>query len=105
MVVGSWRVSLRDIWRPRQSSEGFRFQGRSSSAAVARERLQVVVTHERSCRGGLACCMATLQKDILAVVRRHTGVHQDQVCITVDTQQNMSRLEVSVALPDGEAGE
>ncbi|MCY4472973.1 MAG: cell division topological specificity factor MinE [Kistimonas sp.] len=98
-------MSLRDILRPKPPLDTVRAQRKGSSAAVARERLQVVVTHERNHRGGGTFCIPTLQQEILAVVRRHVGVHQDQVCVKIATRQNISRLEVSVALPESNTPE
>jgi cell division topological specificity factor len=77
---------------------GFLTRGRSS-APVARDRLQVLLAHERalSSRPDL---VAVLQKEILAVIARHLPIDQDKVVVKLDHGAKVSTLEIDIEMPD-----
>jgi cell division topological specificity factor len=77
---------------------GFLTRGRSS-APVARDRLQVLLAHERalSSRPDL---VAVLQKEILAVIAKHLPIDQDKVVVKLDRGTNVSTLEIDIEMPD-----
>ena len=77
----------------------FRSSSRSS-AAVAKERLQIIVAHERG-RASAPHYLPLLQKDLLEVVRKYVPVDEDQVTLTVDRGDGCEVLELNSALPDG----
>ena len=56
---------------------------RRSSAPVARERLQVLLAHERALTGR-SDLLATLQDEILAVIAKHFTIDRDKVQIKLD---------------------
>jgi cell division topological specificity factor len=69
-----------------------------SSAPVARDRLQVLLAHERSVIGK-SDLLATLQEEILAVLARHITVDRDAVQIKMDRGASVSTLEIDVDVP------
>ena len=69
-----------------------------SSAPVARDRLQVLLAHERSVIGK-SDLLATLQEEILAVIARHVTVDRDAVQIKMDRGASVSTLEIDVEVP------
>jgi cell division topological specificity factor len=69
-----------------------------SSAPVARDRLQVLLAHERSVIGK-SDLLATLQEEILAVLARHITVDRDAVQIKMDRGASVSTLEIDVEVP------
>jgi cell division topological specificity factor len=69
-----------------------------SSAPVARERLQVLLSHERSVIGK-SDLVATLQEEILAVIAKHIAVDRDAVQIKLDRGDKVSMLEIDVEVP------
>jgi cell division topological specificity factor len=71
---------------------------RRSSAPVARERLQVLLAHERSIVGKSDLLM-TLQDEILAVIAKHFTVDRDKVQIKLDRGDTVSTLEIDVEVP------
>jgi cell division topological specificity factor len=71
---------------------------RRSSAPVARERLQVLLAHERSVTGKSDLLM-TLQAEILAVIAKHFTIDQDKVQIKLDRGDTVSTLEIDVEVP------
>lgn len=71
---------------------------KKSSAPVARERLQVLLSHERSVIGK-SDLIAVLQEEILAVIAKHVSVDRDAVQIKLDRGESMSMLEIDVEVP------
>jgi len=75
------------------------FFNRRSSAPVARERLQILLAHERTIVGGDCDLVATLREEILAVIAKHMAVEHDNVQIKMDRGASVSTLEVDVEIP------
>jgi cell division topological specificity factor len=69
-----------------------------SSAPVARDRLQVLLAHERSVIGR-SDLLAILQDEILAVIAKHIAIDRDAVQIKMDRGDSMSMLEIDVEVP------
>ncbi|MDP0562881.1 MAG: cell division topological specificity factor MinE [Candidatus Endonucleobacter sp. (ex Gigantidas childressi)] len=72
-----------------------------SSAAIAKERLQIIVAHERVNRKGHSFLPA-MQEDILNVIRQYITVDQENINIRLDCEGDCSVLEVNVQLPENE---
>src|ERR1700728_187217 len=71
---------------------------KKSTAPVARDRLQVLLAHERSVIGK-SDLLATLQEEILAVIAKHVSVDRDAVQIKLDRGASFSTLEIDVEVP------
>jgi cell division topological specificity factor len=71
---------------------------RRESAPIARERLQILLAHERVIVGGKDL-VAVLQEEILAVIAKHVTVERDKVQIKVDRGDPVSTLEIDVEVP------
>ena len=71
---------------------------RRGSAPVARERLQILLSHERTTRGQ-SDLLTKLRDEILAVVTKHVNVDRDQVHITMERGEKVSMLEINVEVP------
>jgi cell division topological specificity factor len=74
-----------------------------SSAPVARERLQILLAHERGARGQ-PDLLLMLREEILAVVSRHMTVDPDKVQVRMDRGKNVSTLEVDIEVPNAFSG-
>jgi cell division topological specificity factor len=79
----------------------FNFLSRKPTANVARERLQILLAHERATFGGNADLVAVLQEEILAVIAKHISVEREKVQIKLDRGDNFSTLEIGVEIPPG----
>lgn len=73
---------------------------RTGSAPVARERLQILLAHERGLHGQ-PDLLAVLREEILAVVSRHVVLDPDKVTVRMDRGESVSTLEVDIELPNG----
>lgn len=71
---------------------------RRGSAPVARDRLQLILAHERAGAGGSDLVMV-LREEILAVIAKHVEVNSDKVQIRLDRGQDMSTLDIDIELP------
>jgi cell division topological specificity factor len=76
------------------------FSDRTASAPVARERLQILLAHERGLRGQ-PDLLGILREEILAVVSRHVTLDPEKVVVRMDRGKNVSTLEVDIELPNG----
>jgi cell division topological specificity factor len=75
------------------------FLRRRGSAPIARERLQVLLAHERASVGGQSDLVAILREEILAVIRKHVSVDGDKVVVKMDRGGSVSTLEVDIEIP------
>lgn len=73
---------------------------RPNSAAVAKERLQILVAHERMDRDRSPEYLVNLQRDLLEVIRRYVNVDQDAITVTMEQDENREVLELNIVLPD-----
>jgi cell division topological specificity factor len=71
---------------------------RAQSAPAARERLQVLLAHERAGAQG-ADLVAKLRDDILRVISRHMQIDQDKVSVKMERGDKVSTLAVDVEIP------
>ena len=71
---------------------------RRGSAPVARDRLQILLAHERAARGQ-SDLLAILREEILAVIAKHVTVERDNVLVRMDRGATVSTLEIDVEIP------
>lgn len=75
-------------------------KGRKGSAPVARERLQILLAHERGMRGQ-PDLLSVLREEILAVVSKHVTLDPDKVVVRMERGDEVSTLEVDIEVPNG----
>ena len=74
------------------------FQRGGSSAPVARERLQILLAHERT-EAGPCDLVAILREEILAVIAKHLPVEREKVQVKMDRGDAVSTLAVDIEIP------
>ena len=74
------------------------FFSRKSSAPVARDRLQILLAHERA-MVGQSDLVGVLREEILAVIAKHVPVEPDNVRVKMERGDAISTLEVEVDIP------
>jgi cell division topological specificity factor len=77
----------------------FRRPREASSAESAKERLQILLSHERTDRSSPEY-LPMLQRDILEVIQRYMRVGDDGVDIKLERGDELSTLEINIELPD-----
>lgn len=71
---------------------------RTRSAPLARERLQILLAHERM-SGASADLVAVLQQEILAVIARRLPIDRDKVVVRLDPGDTVSTLAIDIEVP------
>jgi cell division topological specificity factor len=77
----------------------FKLLRRSGSAPVARERLQILLAHERNARNEPEL-LGILREEILTVIGKHVALDPDKVQIKMDRGRTVSTLEVDIEIPN-----
>ena len=75
------------------------FFAKRSSAPIARDRLQILLAHERSGGEGHSELIAKLREEILEVIARHVPIDRDKVQIKLDRGAAVSTLEIDIEVP------
>ncbi len=76
-----------------------RFFSRSpQSAPAARERLQVLLAHERASTGDSAL-VTKLRDETLPVIAKHVKIDDDKVSVKMERGDQVSTLEVDIEIP------
>ncbi len=79
----------------------FRKKGTPSSASLAKERLQIIVAHERNKRNrNQPDYLPQMQQEIIDVIRKYISINSDQVVVNLDDSDNCSVLELNITLPE-----
>ena len=76
----------------------FNLWSRRGSAPVARDRLQILLAHERALIGQTDL-VAILREEILAVISRHITVEADRVTVKMNRGDTVSTLEIDIEVP------
>ena len=69
-----------------------------SSASAARDRLTVLLAHERAV-AGQSKLVEGLREGILAVIAKHVAVERDKVQVKMDRSETSSTLAIEIELP------
>jgi cell division topological specificity factor len=80
----------------------FRLLTGRRSAPLARERLQILLTHERGATGSSGL-VAVLREDILKVIARHVDVAPEKVEVRIQHGDGVAILAIDVELPEAAA--
>jgi cell division topological specificity factor len=67
----------------------------AATAGIAKERLQIVLAHERAGRDAPEFLPA-MQRELLAVVRKYVTVKEDEIRVNIAKQASASVLEINI---------
>ena len=76
----------------------FRLFKPRGTAPVARERLQILLSHERATLGPRDL-VAILRDELLATIRRHVEIDPEKLSVKMDRAAGYSTLEIDVEIP------
>ena len=76
------------------------FVKKRASAHIARERLSLVLAHERAERMSHDV-IAKLKEELIAVICRHTSIDKNALNVTVEQRDSVEVLKVDLVLPEG----
>ena len=73
---------------------------KKKTAGVAKERLQLILAHERSSRSPKPDYLPALQKELIAVIAKYIQIDPNDIKVDLQRQDNLDVLEVKIELPD-----
>mgnify|MGYP001586080503 FL=1 len=74
---------------------------KKKTASVAKERLQIILAHERSGRNAAEPdYLPALQRELMAVISRYVKINLEDIKVNLERQGNLEVLEVKIELPD-----
>ena len=74
---------------------------KKKTASVAKERLQIILAHERAGRGGSRPdYLPQLQAELLAVISKYVSIRTDDIKVHLERQDDLDILQVKIELPD-----
>ena len=74
---------------------------KKKTASVAKERLQIILAHERSGRGVTTPdYLPELQRELIAVISKYIKINAKDIKVNLERQDNFEVLEVKIELPD-----
>ena len=79
------------------------FPERRTSAVIARERLKIVLAHERASRQA-PDFLPLLQKELLDVIGRYVEIRGDMIRVNLGRAGDTSLLEINVELDSARVG-
>lgn len=74
---------------------------KQGSASIAKERLQIIVAHERR-KTDAPDFLPMLQQDILTVVRKYIHISEDQIKLSLDSSGDVEVLELNISLAESD---
>ena len=76
------------------------FGNKPKTASVAKERLQLIIAHERNGLSSKQDFLPDLQKELIAVISKYVSVNPDDIKVSLEKQGNFEVLEVNIVLPE-----
>lgn len=72
---------------------------KKKTASVAKERLQIILAHERTGRTK-ADYLPALQRELVAVISKYVSINPEDIKVNLERQDDLEVLEVKIELPD-----
>ena len=77
------------------------FGNKPKTATIAKERLQLIIAHERNGLSGKKEFLPEMQKELIAVISKYVAINPDDIKVSLEKQGNYEVLEVNIVLPEG----
>ena len=74
---------------------------KKKTASVAKERLQIILAHERGARGGRRPdYLPALQRELVAVISKYVSIGPDDIRVNVEKRDDLEVLDIKIELPE-----
>jgi len=74
---------------------------KKKSASVAKERLQIILAHERAGKNASAPdYLPDLQRDLVQVISKYVKINPNDIQVNLERADNLDVLEVKIELPE-----
>ncbi|GAB2893959.1 cell division topological specificity factor MinE [Uliginosibacterium flavum] len=70
------------------------------TAQRAKERLTLVIAHQRADEGGAPDFLPALQKELIAVISKYVKVNADDIKVLLEKKDNFEVLEINIVMPE-----
>jgi cell division topological specificity factor len=76
------------------------FGEKKKTAEIAKNRLSLLIAHERNGGSAAADFLPALQQELIQVISKYVAVNPDDIKVQLDKQDNYEVLEVNIVLPE-----
>ena len=76
------------------------FGEQKKTAEIAKNRLSLLIAHERAGGSPMVDFLPALQRELIEVISKYVSVNPDDIKVHLDKQDNMDVLEVNIVLPE-----
>lgn len=76
------------------------FGEKKKTAAVAKERLQLIIAREHGTSSRGADFLPSLQRELIEVISKYVAVNPEDIKVQLEKQDNYEVLEVNIVLPE-----
>jgi cell division topological specificity factor len=73
---------------------------KKKTASVAKERLQIILAHERGGRARRPDYLPALQRELMAVISKYVSIKLEDIKVNVERQDNLEVLDIKIELPE-----
>ena len=75
---------------------------KKKTASVAKERLQIILAHERSSLSGKKRpdYLPDLQRELVAVISKYVSINPEDIKVHLERQDDLEVLDIKIELPD-----
>ena len=70
------------------------------TAGVAKERLQIILAHERRQNKHQPDYLQSLQRDLIATIAKYIHINPDDIKVNLEQKDNLDVLDIKIELPD-----
>jgi cell division topological specificity factor len=74
---------------------------KKQSASVAKERLSIIISHERA-KQSQPDFLPDLRRELIGVIAKYVELDEEQINIQMKRQDNYSTIEMNIVLPEME---
>jgi cell division topological specificity factor len=74
---------------------------KKKTASVAKERLQIILAHERGSRRRGREYLPALQRELVAVISKYVSIKADDIKVNLERLDNLEVLDIKIELPEG----
>lgn len=75
---------------------------KKTTAAIAKERLGLIITHEGGHSGRPGINLKALQQELIDVISKYVPINKDDVKVELEKNANLEVLEVSITIPEAQ---
>ncbi|MBQ7627107.1 MAG: cell division topological specificity factor MinE [Rhodocyclaceae bacterium] len=75
---------------------------KKTTAAIAKERLGLIITHEGGKSGQPGIDLKALQQELLDVISKYVHISKEDIKVELEKNANLEVLEVSITIPEAQ---